>query len=97
MRISKVQWFGQYPAVGIAQVKEGNNANYYIGSVHTAIPNDNDIQYITEFGTPFPKEAGDALFGTKRDNVLVPTSKEQAELMVRLGSFYLSSRKNEPA
>lgn len=63
MKILDVKWFCGRTNVGIARVEdEYDGINYYIASVVGFDEND-DAHFIADYGSTFPKEAGDKLFG----------------------------------
>jgi hypothetical protein len=70
MKIIDVMWFcaghGNCGIVKIEDPYEGNK--YYIGSFPGEEGNHNeqeDIQWIAEWGSSFPREAGNVLFGVE--------------------------------
>lgn len=94
----KVIWFSGRSCVGIVRVlSEYDGIQYYIGSPPFSefSPNreEDDIQWIADWGARFPREVGDILFGedTLRNgsSVQIPVNKEQAEAMVKVGMMYL--------
>ena len=97
MDILGVRWFcAGHGNVGIVRVMtEYEGIRYYIGSCDGA-DEEVDSQYIADWGSRFPIEAGDVLFGfdeVKNGNaVQFPTNKEQAQLMVALGMQFLEEK-----
>jgi hypothetical protein len=93
MQLIDVRWFCGRTQVGIVQVNEPyEGIKYYIASP----PGDNedeDTRFIADWGSTFPKDVGDVLFGVddlrNGNAVQVPQSKEQAEMMIRVASHYL--------
>ena len=93
MQVNDVMWFSGRYLVGIVQVNdEFDGIKYYIG---TAPGNDEDAdkEHIASWGSRFPKNVGDILFGgddlRNGNAVQVPKSKEQAEMMIRVASHFL--------
>jgi hypothetical protein len=74
--ITGVRWFTSRSCVGIAQVVQDHETEryqrtgqadfkYYI----TAVPGEDeetDKLFVAAFGSPFPTDAGDTLFGVRR-------------------------------
>jgi hypothetical protein len=95
MKVLDVRWFcAGHGNVGIVRVMtEYEGVRYYIGRCDGA-DEEVDSQYIADWGSRFPIEAGDVLFGldeVKNDSaVQIPTNKEQAQLMVLLGERFLT-------
>lgn len=94
----KVIWFNSRSLVGIVQVQtEYDGVHYYIGSPpfseHSPNQEQDDIQWIADWGARFPRELGEQLFGEDElrngKAVQIPMSREQAELMIRVGKLYL--------
>lgn len=56
-----VRWFNGRSCVGIVRVNNGYEVKYYIG-VAKGYDEDEDVQFITAFGTTFPPAAGKVLF-----------------------------------
>ena len=68
MKILDVLWFCGRTNVGIVRVEdEYDGIKYYIGSPPDAgtmrSSEEEDIQFIADWGSTFPKHAGDVLFG----------------------------------
>jgi len=62
MEILDVKWFCGRTNVGIVMVNdEYDGIKYYISSV-SGVNEELDKKFIAEWGSTFPKEAGDALF-----------------------------------
>ena len=93
MKILDTLW---YINCGIVRVEdEYEGIKYYIRGIQNtewSTP-EKDSQLVADWGSTFPKEVGDVLFGVDvlRDGsaVQIPKNKEQAELMIRVGTFYL--------
>jgi hypothetical protein len=99
--ILDVMWFCGRSNVGIVRVKdEWDGIKYYIGSPpfmeYAPHNEDADKIWIAEWGSTFPRDVGDVLFGVDplRDgsSVQIPVSKEQAQTMIAVGMSYLESR-----
>lgn len=95
MEILDVMWFCGRSNVGIVRVlDEYEGIKYYIGSP-AGVDEETDKNWIASWGSTFPIDAGDVLFGLdpvkNGEAVSVPLNREQAELMVRLGSHYLGT------
>ena len=96
----KVIWFSGRSTVGIVQVQdEWDGIKYYIGSppfIEYAPHNESaDTQWIADWGSTFPKECGDILFGEdplrNGENVQIPMNKRQAEAMIKMGTYFLET------
>ena len=66
MKLLDIRWFTNRGLIGIARTEdEWDGIKYYI----TAVPNPStpeaDTQFVADWGSTFPKEAGDVLFGVK--------------------------------
>ena len=62
MEILDVMWFCGRTNVGIVKVNdEYDGIKYYIGSA-MGIKEKDDMQHIADWGSTFPKDAGDLLF-----------------------------------
>jgi hypothetical protein len=94
----QVIWFSGRSTVGIVRVvDEWDGVQYYIGSPpmseHSPWAEEQDMQWIADWGARFPRLLGDTLFNGDpiRDGaaVPVPVNKEHAEAMVKVGMFYL--------
>lgn len=94
MNVLDVRWYcAGHGNVGIVRViTEYEGIRYYIGRCE-GINEDVDSQYIADWGSRFPIEVGDVLFGVDEVKngtaVQIPTNKEQAQLMVLLGTRFL--------
>lgn len=67
MQVLDVRWFSGAQCVGIVRVDvpyEG--IKYYIGPAFGG-SEEIDIEYISAYGATFPSDAGDLLFGIKKD------------------------------
>lgn len=63
MKILDVSWFCGTTNVGIVRVQDPHDGiKYYISSV-SGTNEEHDIEFIAAYGTPFPNEVGDVLFG----------------------------------
>ena len=93
MKILDALWFIN---CGIVRVDdEFASIKYYIRGFQNnewSTP-EKDAQLIADWGSTFPTEAGDVLFGfdglRNGSAVPLPVNKEQAELMIRVGTLYL--------
>ena len=93
----KVIWFSGRSCVGIVQVlTEFEGIQYYIGcppGEAKGYNEEEDIQWIADWGARFPLEVGNILFGEDSlrngSAVQIPMNEEQAAAMVKVGSFYL--------
>ena len=93
MKVNDVIWFAGISTVGLVQVDdEYEGIKYYIGAAN-GLDEEVDKEYISVWGARFPKNVGDILFGgddlRNGNAVQVPMSKEQAEMMIRVGNLYL--------
>lgn len=95
MKILGVQWFAGRTCTGIVRVElDGNGVKYFIGvgQGHNEV---DDTNYIAEWGTSFPADAGDVLFGlastTPTKQVQLPMDRRDADALVRIGMFYLNN------
>ena len=93
MKILGTRWFCGRTNVGIVRVlHEYDGIRYYIASIE-GFSKAEDAEFIASWGSYFPNEAGDILFGVdpvkNGDAVPVPQNKEQAECMVKIGMHYL--------
>ena len=85
-----------YINCGIVRVEdEYEGIKYYIRGLQAnewSTP-ERDAQFVAEWGSSFPREVGDILFGVDplRDGsaVQIPMNREQAETMIRVGTMYL--------
>ena len=63
MEILDVMWFCGRSNVGIVKVNdEFEGVKYYIGAV-AGFKEESDMKFLAEWGSTFPKSAGDVLFG----------------------------------
>lgn len=93
MKVLDVLW---YINCGIVRVEdEYEGIKYYIRGLQAnewSTP-ERDAQFVAEWGSKFPREVGDILFGVDplRDGsaVQIPMNREQAETMIRVGTMYL--------
>ena len=93
MKILDTKWFCGRTNVGIVRVEHDyDGIRYYVANVKGADETE-DAEFIAAWGSSFPNEAGDVLFGVDAvkngDAVPVPQNKEQAEAMVKVGLHYL--------
>jgi hypothetical protein len=66
MKILGVHWFSNRSLVGIVRTEdEWDGIKYYITAVSNPSTEDVDAQFVADWGSTFPKEAGDVLFGVK--------------------------------
>jgi hypothetical protein len=98
MKIHDVLWFCGRSNVGIVRVEdEWDGIKYYIGAPpyieHSPNSEDYDREWIADWGSTFPKEVGDILFGEdglrNGTAVQLPQNKEQAEMMIKVASYFL--------
>ena len=65
MQVLDVRWFCGRTNVGVVRVKfDAGDINYYIASI-LGDDEQEDIDYIASWGSYFPSDAGDVLFGVK--------------------------------
>ena len=65
MKILDVRWFCGRSGVGIVRVEdEYDGIKYYIAGIE-GYDEKQDMQFIANYGTPFPEDAGNVLFGVK--------------------------------
>ena len=103
MDILDVRWFSGTSCVGIVRVNDPyDGIKYYISSA-TGMNEQVDMEHIAAWGATFPNDVGDTLFGIEKreldelydgDAVVLPKSKEHAEAMLRVATFYLESQVN---
>ncbi len=100
MKVLDVRWFSGQSCVGIVRCDvpyEG--IKYYIGPAMGG-NEEIDKEHISAWGARFPDNIGDMLFGINNelaelyngDAIVLPTSKEHAEAMLRVASFYLETQ-----
>lgn len=94
MKILDVKWFCGSSNVGIVKVFDDyDGIKYYIGSPPMIVSEEVDSQWIADWGSTFPYEAGNVLFGVddlrNGNAVPIPQNKEQAILMYQMGRNYL--------
>ena len=104
MKILDAMWFSGQSCVGIVRCDvpyEG--IRYYIGPAMGGVE-EIDKEHIAAWGARFPDKVGDTLFGIEQreldelyygDSVVLPTSKEHAEAMLRVATFYLETQVDE--
>jgi hypothetical protein len=62
-KITGIRWFAGASTVGIVQVEDPyDGIKYFIGSPPPAGTETEDMEWIADWGTTFPKPAGDRLF-----------------------------------
>ena len=68
MKVLQSLWFSNSRGlVGIARVEtEFDGIKYYISSVKNSSTQEIDSREVAEWGSSFPKEAGDVLFGVQK-------------------------------
>jgi hypothetical protein len=66
MKILDVRWFCGRSNVGIVRVEDPyDGIKYYISSVPIPDTEASDSQFIADWGTTFPTDAGNKLFGVE--------------------------------
>lgn len=66
MKILDVRWFCGRTNVGIVRVEdEYDGIKYYIGGGFAGYNEEADKQFIADYGSTFPQNVGDVLFGVK--------------------------------
>ena len=64
MKLLDILWFSGRTLVGIARTEdEWEGIKYYISSVDNPSTPEIDAQFVADWGSTFPKEAGNVLFG----------------------------------
>jgi hypothetical protein len=64
MKILDTYWSSGRSLIGIVRVEDDyDGIGYYIAAVPNPSAEVADAQYVADWGSTFPKEAGDALFG----------------------------------
>lgn len=68
IKVLDVRWFCGSSNVGIARCDLGpyDGIKYFVGSC-SGMDEEVDKQYIAAYGSTFPSDAGDLLFGVKHD------------------------------
>lgn len=62
-KILDVRWFCGSTNTAIVKVEdEFDGIQYYIGAIQGRVPEE-DARFVADYGSRFPKEAGDCLFG----------------------------------
>lgn len=98
MKIIDVRWFCGQSNVGIVKMKDEYDTifKYYIGSppgLEWGLNEEEDKQWLADWGSYFPTEVGDVLFGDDElrngNAVQIPQNKEQAILMYQIAKNYL--------
>jgi hypothetical protein len=95
----KVMWFSGRSCVGIVRVEtQYEGIQYYIGcppGEAKGFNEEEDTQWIADWGARFPGEVGNILFGEdplrNGSSVQIPVNKEQAEAMVKVGMMYMET------
>lgn len=99
VKILNTLWFCGSTNVGIARVLDDYDGIKYYISAFNPSTEEKDSEYIADYGTSFPKHAGDVLFGvdgiTNGDMIQIPMNREHAEAMARVALYYLAETKNE--
>jgi hypothetical protein len=66
MKILDTYWSSGRSLIGIVRVEDDyDGIGYYIAAVPNPSTEVSDAQYVADWGSTFPKEAGDVLFGIK--------------------------------
>lgn len=65
MEVKGVKWFCGRTNVGVVMTEDYGERKYYIAAVSGQNEQD-DIQFIADWGSSFDTKAGDALFGYNR-------------------------------
>lgn len=66
MKVLDVKWFCAWTNVGIVRVENSvGEIGYYIGGFVPTNSDIDDAEHIANWGSHFPSEAGDILFGIK--------------------------------
>ena len=93
MKVLDSTWFINCGIVKVLDEYEG--IKYYIRGIQAnewSTP-EQDAEMVANWGSTFPREAGDVLFGVdplrNGEAIQIPLNKEHAESMVRVGMFYL--------
>ncbi len=64
IKILAFRWFTAHTLIGIVRVQtKYDGIHYYIGGVPHPSNESTDAEYIADWGSHFPSEAGDILFG----------------------------------
>ena len=64
MKLLDIRWFTNRGLIGIARTEdEWEGIKYYITVVQNPSTSEADAQFVADWGSTFPKEAGDVLFG----------------------------------
>lgn len=68
MKVLDVMWFSGVAAIGIVRVEtDYDGIKYYIGAPIETTTEQQDAQYIADWGLTFPLDAGDVLFGINKE------------------------------
>lgn len=94
MSIVDTKWFCGRTNVGIVMVDDPfDGVRYYI-SAFSPTSEQKDSEFIAAYGSSFPREVGDVLFGGDKirsgEQVVIPQSIEHAQAMVRVSLMYLA-------
>ena len=64
MKLLDIRWFNCGILIGIARTEdEWEGIRYYISAIHNTTTPIKDAQCVADWGSTFPKDAGDVLFG----------------------------------
>ena len=64
MKLLDIRWFNGRIMTGIARTEdEYEGIKYYIAGIEHSSTSEADAQFVADWGSTFPKEAGDVLFG----------------------------------
>ena len=64
MKLLDICWFTNRGLIGIARTEDKwEGIKYYISVVPNSTTEEADAQFVADWGSTFPKEAGDVLFG----------------------------------
>lgn len=99
LKILDTRWFCGSTNVGIVRALDDyDGVKYYISAFNPSTE-EKDAEYIADYGSSFPKHAGDVLFDvdgvTNGDYIQIPLNREHAEAMARVALYYLAETKNE--
>jgi hypothetical protein len=66
MTLLDIRWFTNRGLIGIARTDDNwEGIRYYIAVVQNPSTPEADAQFVADWGSTFPKDAGDVLFGVK--------------------------------
>lgn len=70
MKILGTRWFGGRTTIGVVRVQtDYDGIVYCISAISSPTTEQHDAEYIAEWGSSFPSDAGDSLFGLTRRTV----------------------------